>query len=172
MTNMATSLISIVEYLASNYEPDRDYIDGVLEERNLGEYDQGRLQLVLGSWFLRHEHEWNLRAVVEQRIQVCATRFRVADVALLDRARPVEQILTHPPLIVIEVLSPRDTWRRMEERIADYLNFGIPNVWVLDPGSHRAWSITLEGRRELTDRLKVADSPVAIPLEELFQELE
>jgi hypothetical protein len=51
MTDMATTLISIAEYLASNYEPDRDYIDGVLEERNLGEYDHGRLQLVLGGWF-------------------------------------------------------------------------------------------------------------------------
>jgi Uma2 family endonuclease len=169
---MATTLISIAEYLASNYEPDREYIDGVLEERNLGEYDHGRLQLVLGSWFLRHEHEWNLRAVVEQRIQVCATRFRVADVAVLDRTQPVQQILRQPPLIAIEVLSPADTWRRMEERIADYLNFGIPDVWVLDPGSRRAWSITLEGRREFTAHLKVADSPVAIPLEELFRELD
>jgi len=171
MTDMATTLISILEYLASNYEPDRDYIDGVLEERNLGEYDHGRLQLVLGGWFLRHEHEWNLRAVVEQRIQVCATRFRVADVALLDRTQPVQQILRQPPLIVIEVLSPADTWLRMEERISDYLSFGIPNVWVLDPATRHAWNI-LEGRRELTDQLKVADSPVAIPLEELFRELE
>src|SRR6516165_8531047 len=114
---MGTSLISIAEYLASSYDPDREYIDGILEERHLGEYDHARLQLVLGGWFLRREREWNIRTLVEQRIQVRATRFRVPDVTVLDRAQPVEQILTHPPLIVIEILSPQDTWPRMEARI-------------------------------------------------------
>jgi Uma2 family endonuclease len=168
---MGTSLISIAEYLASSYDPDREYIDGILEERHLGEYDHARLQLVLGGWFLRREREWNIRTLVEQRIQVRATRFRVPDVTVLDRAQPVEQILTHPPLIVIEILSPQDTWPRMEERIADYLDFGVPNVWVLEPATRRAWAITLEGRRELTTVLEVAGSPIAVRLDQLFQEL-
>ena len=41
---MATTLISIAEYLASNYDPDRDYVDGILQERHWGEYDHSRLQ--------------------------------------------------------------------------------------------------------------------------------
>jgi hypothetical protein len=41
---------------------------------------------------------------------------------------------------------------RMEERIADYLSFGIPNVWVLETAMRHAWSITLEGGREFTER--------------------
>jgi len=110
--------------------------------------------------------------LLEQRIQVKATRFRVPDVTVVDRAQPVEQILTHPPLIVTEVLSRQDTWSRMEERIADYLDFGVANVWVLEPATRRAWTITLEGHRELTTILKAAGSPVAIPLDELFQEFE
>lgn len=47
------------------------------------------------------------------------TRFRVPDVTVIDRTQPVEQILTHPPLIVIEVLLPEDTWRRIEQRVVD-----------------------------------------------------
>jgi hypothetical protein len=35
--------ISIEEYLATVHRPDRDYVDGVVEERNLGEYNHGRL---------------------------------------------------------------------------------------------------------------------------------
>jgi len=170
MEPMATTLISVGEYLSSSYDPDRDYIDGVLEERNLGEHDHARLQLVLGSWFFRRECEWNIHTVVEQRVQVRATRFRVPDVAVLDRTRPVEQIITQPPLIVIEVLSPEDTWARMDQRIADYLEFGIPNVWVLDPITRRAWIATPKGY-ELTTILKVAGTPIAVALDELFQEL-
>jgi hypothetical protein len=42
---MATdSLISIREYLSTSYRPDCDYVNGIIEERNLGEYDHARLQ--------------------------------------------------------------------------------------------------------------------------------
>jgi Uma2 family endonuclease len=93
------------EYLVSSYRPDREYIDGVIEERHLGEYDHARLQSALLVWFRTREREWNIRAVVELRVQVSPTRFRVPDVTVLDRARPVEQIPTRPPLLVMEVLS-------------------------------------------------------------------
>jgi Uma2 family endonuclease len=168
---MATTLISVAEYLASSYRPDREYIDGNLEERNLGEYDHANLQTAVAVWFRNRRREWNIRVVVEQRMQVRPTRFRVPDVTVVDGTQPVEQVLTQPPLIVIEVLSPEDTWARMEERLGDYLSFGIANVWVLEPGTRRAWTVTREGR-ELTSILKVAGSPIAVALEELFQELE
>ena len=38
------SLISIREYLNTSYRPDCDYVDGVVEERNLGELDHGWVQ--------------------------------------------------------------------------------------------------------------------------------
>jgi hypothetical protein len=59
----------------------------------------------------------------------------------------------------------------MEERIADYLEFGVPNVWVLEPATRRAWTISPEGHRELTSILKAAGTPIAVPLDELFEEL-
>jgi Uma2 family endonuclease len=172
MTTTTAPLIPVAEYLATSYHPDREFIDGIVEERHLGEYDHANLQAALVVWFRNRQREWNIRAVPELRVQVSPARFRVPDVTVIDRAQPVEQILTHPPLIVIEVLSPEDTWARMEERIDDYLKFGIPNVWVLEPATRRAWVIRGDGRRELTTTLQVADSPIAVPLDELFQELE
>jgi Uma2 family endonuclease len=169
---ISPALVPMAEYLAASYRPDCEYIDGIIEERHLGEYDHARLQSILIVWFGKKERDWNIRVVPELRVQVSPTRFRVPDVTVIDRAQPVEQIITRPPLIVIEVLSPDDSWARMEERIADYLTFGIPNVWVLDPASHRAWAITGEGRRELPTVLAVAGSPITVPLDELFRELE
>jgi Uma2 family endonuclease len=128
------------------------------------------LQAALVAWFFTRERKWNIRVLPEQRIQVKATRFRVPDVVVVDRTQPEEQILTQAPLIVIEVLSPQDTWARMEERIGDYLEFGVPNVWVLEPSTRRAWMATGKGY-ELTTILKVAGTPIAVPLEELFEEL-
>jgi hypothetical protein len=40
-----TPLISVEEYLSECYEPDCDYVDGRVEERNFGEWTHGRLQL-------------------------------------------------------------------------------------------------------------------------------
>lgn len=40
----AVTLISIGEYLATNYRPDREYIDGEILERNVGELDHSWLQ--------------------------------------------------------------------------------------------------------------------------------
>jgi hypothetical protein len=33
------TLVSVEEYFATSYRPDCDYVDGVIEERNLGEMD-------------------------------------------------------------------------------------------------------------------------------------
>ena len=42
---MATGeFVSVREYLSTSYRPDCDYVDGVVVERNLGEYDHARLQ--------------------------------------------------------------------------------------------------------------------------------
>jgi Uma2 family endonuclease len=168
---MATTLISIAEYLATSYDPECEYIDGILQGRNLGEYDHARLQTVLVAWFLRREREWNIQGVVEQRIVVSLTRVRVPDVTIIDRAQPVGQILIRPPLIVIEVLSPEDTWRRVGERVTDYLDVGVPHIWILDPGPRRAWVATRSGFEE-TRLLQVARSGIAVPLDELFREFE
>lgn len=36
--------ISVEEYLATSHRPDREWIDGQVVERNLGEYDLSNLQ--------------------------------------------------------------------------------------------------------------------------------
>ena len=39
----APTLISVEEYLSTSYHPDCDYVDGELEERNVGEYSHGKM---------------------------------------------------------------------------------------------------------------------------------
>jgi Uma2 family endonuclease len=54
-------------------------------------------------------------------------------VTILDRDQPTEQIITHPPVAVFEVLSPEDTVRRLMRKLNDYRAMGIPEIWVVDP---------------------------------------
>jgi Uma2 family endonuclease len=57
----------------------------------------------------------------------------VPDVTVLDRNRPIEQTITHPPLAVFEVLSPEDSLQRLKRKLEDYRLMGIPEIWVIDP---------------------------------------
>jgi len=167
------TLISVEEYLATSYRPDRELVDGQLLERNLGEYDHSDLQTALASWLRNRRHEWNIRVVVEQRVQVKPDRFRIPDVSVLSRDQPVEPIFRQPPLLCIEVLSKDDTLRSIEDRVDDYLAFGVANIWILDPEKRRAYVCTRGSFVEPADGiLSIPGSPIQIQLKDLFADLD
>jgi len=167
------TLISVEEYLATSYRPDRELIDGQLLERNLGEYDHSNLQAALTQWFRNRRREWNIRVVVEQRVQVKPDRFRIPDVSVISRDQPIEPIFTHPPLLCMEVLSKDDTLRSIENRVDDYLAFGVRHIWILDPLKLRAYVCTKGSFVEPEDGiLSIPGSPIQIPLKDLFADLD
>lgn len=166
---MATgSLVSINEYLHTSYHPDCDYVDGVIEERNLGENDHADLQGEIYFRFRSRSKEWGVYAVPEQRVQVSPTRFRIPDVCVVLGGRPKEQIFRTPPFICIEILSPEDRLSRVEERMSDYLHFGVPYVFLLNPEKRRAFRWTLEGMHEVKE-LRTENPEIVIPVTDLFE---
>jgi Uma2 family endonuclease len=172
---MATAaLVSVSEYLNTTYRPDRELLDGQPTERNVGEYDHSNLQGALVVWMRGRQHEWNIRVLPEQRIQVTPGRFRVPDLCVVSRKQKLEPVFTEPPLICIEILSKQDTLQSLQERIDDYRVFGVPNIWVLnpDPAKPRAYVCMPGGFREPEGGvLEVPDSAIRVPLSDLFSEL-
>jgi len=62
---------------------------------------------------------------------------------------------------------------QMQERIDDYLTFGVPYVWVIDPATPRAWSYTINGAVEFKDGILRTENPaLELPLPEIFHALE
>jgi len=168
-----TELISVREYLTTSYRPDCDYVDGRIEERNVGEFDHSYLQAMLTQLFMNHQDDWKVRPLPDVRVQVKATRFRVPDVTVLRSGTPREQILTHPPLLVIEILSPEDRLSRMTERTDEYLEFGIENIWIIDLARRLAYRVTRIGfELAPTGEITVPDTPIRVVLSELFAELD
>jgi Uma2 family endonuclease len=161
-------LISVKEYLSTTYRPDCDYVDGVVLERNLGEYDHARLQGEVFAYFHARRKEWGLRAVPEQRVQVSPTRFRVPDVCVVV-GEPAEQIFRTPPFMCIEILSSDDRLSEMQKRCQDYLNFGVSYVWILDPHKRQAFHCTSSGMLEVTV-LATENPAIRIPLDALFED--
>ena len=164
----AGTLISVEQYLSTSYRPDREYVDGAVLERNVGEKDHSRLQTDLSTYLNVRAKQWKLFVFVEQRVQVKPTRFRVPDICVVAGAEPDEQVFTAPPLVCIEILSKDDRWSEVQERIDDYLSFGMSHVWVLDPRSRKAYDVSLDGMREVKE-LRTEKPEIVVPLAEIFE---
>jgi Uma2 family endonuclease len=164
---------SIAEYLHTAYHPDCDYVDGEVLERNVGERDHSELQREFLFFFRSRQQQWNVFVFPEQRVQVSSTRFRVPDLCVYAGQRPHQQIFQTPPFICIEILSPEDRMERIQEKIDDYLKFGVPHIWVINPTSRRAWTFTKEGSREVFDgQLRTENPHLVVPLADIFAGLD
>jgi Uma2 family endonuclease len=161
-----TTQVPVEEYLSTDYSPDCDYVDGEVQERNMGEKDHSRLQKRL---IVHLDAVPGCEVYPELRIQVGPGRYRVPDVCLVVGPEPDEQILTRPPFLCIEILSPEDRMSRMMVKIEDFLAFGVRYVWVIEPHTRRAYIYTRNEMREVADGvLRTANPDIALPLSELF----
>jgi Uma2 family endonuclease len=163
------TLISVEQYLATSYRPDCDYVDGRIEERNLGEWDHSKLQAAITAFFYQRRKAWNISVAPEQRVQVSPTRLRIPDVCVV-LGKPDGQIFRQPPFICIEILSKDDRMTEMQRRINDYLAMGVGYVWVLDPSDQQVYVATAAtGFSEFKgDVLRTENPLLELPLAEIF----
>ena len=165
--------ISVEEYLSIVYEHDCEYVDGTIEERDLGEFEHAYVQGLLITLFNNHRSDWGVYALPEQRVQTQKTRFRVPDVSILREGSLREPILTHPPLLVIEVQSPDIPLRKTSEKSAEYLVFGIQHVWVVDPYARVAYRGTANGLELVrSGELAIPGTSIHVNAQEIFAELD
>ena len=166
---MATTLVSVEEYLRSTYKPDADYVDGVIEERCLGEDQHSAWQVTLATYFQVRRREWSIRVRTELRTRTSERRYRIPDIAILDAALPREPIAIAPPLIAIEILSPEDRLARLVVRLGDFEAMGVPAIYVIDPADNSLLRFKA-GRLEVVETMQLRD--ITIPFAEILAELD
>jgi len=166
-------LVSVEQYLSTGYDPDCEYDDGLIVERNLGEFEHSFLQTLLATIFTNGMDRWGVFGLIEQRVQIRPRRFLVPDVCVLRLGLPREKILTRPPLIVIEIMSPEDTIRRVSAKAIEYLDFGVEYIWVIDPGARVVYSGTKSGLQPVpSGELSVPGTSILVRVSELFEKLD
>ncbi len=167
---MAASLqIPIAEYLNTSYRPDREYIDGEILERKVGKWEHSRVQALLTIWFGQHEQLWDVETATEWRTQVSSTRVRIPDVVLV-RSGSQPDVLIQPPLLIVEILSPDDSYSDTQQRAQDYLSMGVETIWIIDPESRTARVCSGLSWTETT-RLEIAGTPIYVDTGTLFAPL-
>jgi Uma2 family endonuclease len=139
------------------------------EERPGRELDNSRLLTALVMWFHPRQEQLGVEVFMCQDIQVSAARRCTVDLCVTV-GMPDEQVFTAPPVLCIQILSRFEPIATTLRRIADYLSFGVPYVWLIDPTRRTAIVYTATGFILPEDGILRTQNPdIALPLAELFE---
>jgi Uma2 family endonuclease len=162
---MSTVLVSLEEYLNTAYSPDREYVDGVVVERYVGERPHSRVLGNLTIFF--RQHDSHLFSWPSQRVTtIPGRRSRVPDVCVT-LEDPGIDVFEVPPFLAIEILSKRDEMSDVLEKLAEYQDFGIPHIWLIDPRRKKAFTYECGRLVEVAGEALVAGE-IRVPLDEVF----
>ena len=128
-----SELVSAEQYLHMSFEHDAEFVEGRIVERPVPTWPHASIQGFLISELWAKGRSLGLFAVPEQRVQTRPRRFRVPDVCVVSEKPEGGLIVTKPPYLCIEILSPEDTVVETQDKVREYLNFGVNWVWVIDP---------------------------------------
>jgi len=157
-------LVTVEQYLHMSCEHDAEFVEGRIVERPLPTWDHSDLQGVLIEILRPMGRRMGFHAVPEQRVQVSPDRFRIPDVCIVSE-KPAGQIVTTPPYLCVEILSPEDTASETMQKVREYLQFGVPWIWVIDPVTrtgqvHTTAKITaVDNAKFFTDRFEIDLAP-------------
>jgi len=99
----------------------------------------GNLQLLLGT-FVKKNGLGLVGPEIGFRLSRDPDTVRAPDVAFIAKSRlPKEGIpkkfADFPPDLAVEVLSPEDTASELLRKVEEYLQAGVPLIWVVDPAT-------------------------------------
>lgn len=160
-----TALIPVEEYLETSYRPDREYRDGVLVERNVGDEYHANLQTLLTIYIGSRRKEWNIHVYTELRVKVRDKWYPIPDVCIDSRPKFKGRYPETPPLFWIEILSYDDRMTEVWDRAAELVANGVPYVWIIDPRTLWSELRTRDGVQSVPENtLRIPGTPIVIPL--------
>ena len=139
-----------------------------MEERNLGERDHSWIQGRLVSFFLSRFRETGIAALPEWRFQTKSTRFQ--DTGCRGHAGQAgrENSNQATAFCALKFFLLKIRFLRTNERIQEYLDFGVPVIWLVDPAERAVWIYRRNGMEQASDPAKLDGTSIEIPFSEIF----
>ncbi len=165
----APGTATVQDLLDSSITGDRGHelVDGILVEKGMG-FREGFLAarlIGLFEMFLATDNI-GLVAGADGMIRFKLDLVRVPDVSFIrwdsvddpqEIENPAGAFLEVPPDLAIEVLSPSNTLREMEIKLAEYAKAGVMLVWYVDP-ERKEVDVYPKGNPKRKKTLTVADT--------------
>ncbi len=118
------------------------------------------------------------KAAPEVGLKLSAFAHPIPDVIADSRRLENSPYPTKPFDLCIEILSPTDDLRKLFQKGAHYLDWGISTVWIIDPEQRKAYLMTGDAAtpKELSADGALSavgtQGTVELPLSELFAEVD
>lgn len=165
------ALLPVQEYLNTSYSPDREFRDGELVERNVGEKAHSRLQGLLAAYLNRRRRQWNIEVFPELRVKVRESWYPIPDICVYPAPGFEGRYPSTPPLLWIEILSPDDRMMDVQAKASELVNNGVPYVWIINPHTLESELRTATGIQPVASKtLSIPGTPIAIPLTDVMAE--
>ncbi len=162
---------SLEEYLSTAYQPDREYRDGVVLERNVGNRRHALLQGALAAYIRRRRRAWRVEVYTELRIRARQGWYPIPDLCVYELPAPEGDVPESMPRLWIEILSPDDRMVDIWKKAGELIECGAPYVWIIDPETLESELWTKSQRTAVADKhLVLPESPVDIPLPDVLEE--
>ncbi|MBV9294830.1 MAG: Uma2 family endonuclease [Acidobacteriaceae bacterium] len=166
-----TAPLSLEEFhrLYDDVKPYHEYWFGEAVPKSLPNSVHGALQGVL--MMMLHWHGW--RPAPEVTLKLVRDAEPIPDIVA--SREPLEQPYpTRPFELAVEIRSPSDLLKKLFTKAQYYLDWGIQNVWIIDPEARTAWVLTREHPEPTwihpDSSLKIEDIEISLP--EVFGELD
>ena len=163
----AITLIPVEEYLQTSYKPACEYRDGVLTQKPMPTWKHSLIQIRIGQLVLVGYPDF--RAGTELTVRLREGRYLVPDVAVQHKDRIQDPYPTEPVHLCVEVMSPEDRLSEVIAKGEEYLEWGVPMVWIVDPERRRGWEFSRAGGlHEVSPDGSLTADPISIPLADVF----
>ena len=139
----------------------------------MGEREHSDLQTQMALLLNDRSTRMYYFARTELRVQTLPRHFRLPDVCVLRAGSPREKIVSTPPLLCVEVLSPDDTVGKLLVRVNEYLAMGVPQVWILNSETR---TVRIHTESEIyetaTGSIPVLGTPASVLVDNIFRILD
>jgi hypothetical protein len=173
---MAATLVSLEEYLHTSYEPDMEYVDGVLVGRNVGTQWHGLLQSLVASHLGQFRKTHQIQVFMTCRLCLSTTgRHRVPDIMVAERPYTKGQVVTDVPAIVIEINLPTTASTKWLISVLNTQSWEFRTLWSWIRIKKRQYVFADEAVRIVTSIVLVlpkSGGRLPFPVDDLFAELE
>ncbi|MCA9980979.1 MAG: Uma2 family endonuclease [Anaerolineales bacterium] len=176
-----TKLVTAVELAALPDAALYELVDGELIEMSPTKVTHGRFEhqfsRLLGNFVAEHDLGEVMVGEIGMFIRRNPDTIRAADVLFISKERFAQasddSYLDVPPELVVEVLSPSESWGMVRRKLRDYFEMGVTVVIIIDT-DHQVLTLfrspTELTELQATDTLSLPDilPGFALPLAKLF----
>jgi Uma2 family endonuclease len=160
-----------------------ELVDGRIVHMNPTGVEHADIEIALGAALRAFVRKNRLGRVLGGEVGIYTRRnpdrVRGADLAFISRERladnPAKGFLKVAPELAVEIVSPRDRWQDIRQKIEEYFAIGVQRVWIVEPDNRDVliYSSSTEMRKFGEGDILTGEGVLegfSVPVAELFEE--